>query len=71
VPLFEGASIVSVGSAFGTVSIFDTGLAGKTFHSNPGLTCTLKLPVASGILTLFDNIGAEQRHQNSRSGIEL
>ena len=67
-PLFEGASIVIVGAGSGTVAIYDTGLAGNTFISLPGLTYTLALPSAApGTQTLFDNIGADGQFGSSRS----
>ncbi len=69
-PLFEGASLVIVGSGPSTsrVVIYDSGLAGKTFHGNPGLSYTLTLPVAAtGKLTLFDSIGADGQEGVSRT----
>lgn len=68
-PLFEGASMVVVGSGVGTVSIYDAGLAGATFGA--GLTYILPLPVpAPGVRTLIDNIGADGQHgPASRQGI--
>jgi hypothetical protein len=69
-PLFEGASIVLVGSGSGTVAIYDSGLAGHTFFGNPGLTYTLNLPSpAPGTQTLFDNIGADGQHGTSRTAV--
>jgi hypothetical protein len=68
-PLFEGASLVVVGTGPATsrVVIYDTGLAGKTFGGNPGLTYSLTLPVATtGTLTLFDSIGADGQEGSSR-----
>src|SRR4029077_17453895 len=46
-PEFEGASIVIVGTGPATVSIFDSGLSGHTFHGNPGLTYMLMLPTSA------------------------
>ncbi len=68
-PLFEGASLVIVGTGTSgsTVVIFDSGLAGATFHGNPGISYTLTLPVATtGKLTLFDSIGADGQEGASR-----
>jgi hypothetical protein len=64
-PLMEGASIVIVGTGTSTqrVALYDTGLAGKTFAGNPGLSYSLTLPAATtGTLTLFENIGADGQH---------
>jgi hypothetical protein len=61
-PLFEGASLVIVGSgpSDSRVVIYDSGLAGKTFAGNPGLSYSLTLPAATtGTLTLLDSIGAD------------
>ncbi len=69
-PLFEGASIVLVGSGSGTVAIYDSGLAGHTFAGFPGLSYTLRLLVpAPGTQTLFDNIGADGQHGSSRKAV--
>jgi len=68
-PLFEGASLVIVGTGPSTsrVVIYDSGIAGKTFHGNPGLSYALTLPVAAtGKLTLFDSIGADGQEGASR-----
>lgn len=69
-PLFEGASLVIVGTgpASSRVVIYDTGIAGTTFHGNPGLTYSLTLPAAAtGALTLWDNIGADGQEGVSRT----
>jgi hypothetical protein len=69
-PLFEGASLVIVGTGSATVSIYDSGLAAKTFHGNPGLSYSLTLPVAApGVLTLLDNIGADGQEGKSRTAV--
>lgn len=68
-PLFEGASLVIVGTgpSNSRVVIYDSGLAGKTFAGNPGLSYSLTLPVAAtGTLTLFDSIGADGQEGKSR-----
>ena len=65
-PLFEGASIVLVGTGTGQVALYDSGLSGSTFNSS--LTYTLLLPAtATGALTLWDNIGADGQQGKSRS----
>jgi len=65
-PLWEGASIVLIGSGTGTVSIFDSGYSGITFIPFPSAEYNLALPVkAPGVKTLFDNIGADGQHGNS------
>ncbi len=70
-PLFEGASLVLAGKGTGTVALYDQGLAGYTFASNPGLSYVLKLPVAApGTLAYFDNIGADGQHGTSRTAIQ-
>ncbi len=69
-PLFEGASLVIVGTGTATTSIYDKGLAGKTFLAGNGLAYTLALPVASkGVSALFDNIGADGQTGSSRTSI--
>jgi hypothetical protein len=68
-PLFEGASLVIVGTgpAGQRVAIYDTGFAGNTFHGDSGFSYTLTLPVAAtGKLTLLDNIGADGQEGVSR-----
>lgn len=68
-PLFEGASLVIVGTgpSGSRVVIFDSGIAGKTFHGNPGVSYTLTLPAATtGKLTLFESIGADGQEGTSR-----
>jgi hypothetical protein len=68
-PLWEGASLVMIGNGAGTVSIFDAGLAGKTFTPNPvAFNYVLALPVAPpGKRTLIDNIGADGQHTGPAS----
>lgn len=71
-PLFEGASLVIVGTgpAGQRVAIYDTGFAGSTFQGNNGLSYTLTLPgTATGKLTLLDNIGADGQEGNSRKAV--
>jgi len=66
-PLFEGASLVIVGTGTSTVAIFDKGLAGNSFNANPGISYTLNLPAAvRGSPVLFDNIGADGQRGTSR-----
>lgn len=70
-PLFEGASLVLAGKGTGTVAIYDVGLAGHTFASNPGLSYILKLPAAApGNLAYFDNIGADGQSGSSRTAVQ-
>jgi hypothetical protein len=65
-PLWEGASMVLIGSGTGTVSVFDSGFAGNTFIAYPSAEYILDLPVkAPGVKTLFDNIGADGQHGDS------
>jgi hypothetical protein len=69
-PLLEGASLVMIGKGSGTVSVFDAGLAGKTFEPNPGaFNYVLALPVAAtaGKRMLLDNIGADGQHVDGAS----
>ena len=71
-PLMDGASIVIIGTGPSnqTVAVYDSGLAGATFHGNPGISYSLLLPVtASGTLTLFDNIGADGQQGSSRKAL--
>jgi hypothetical protein len=61
-PLMEGASLVMVGTgpAGQRVAIYDSGLAGATFHGDTGLEYSLTLPAATkGTLTIWNNIGAD------------
>jgi len=55
-PLWEGASIVIVGTGTSTVNIFDVGFAGATFVPPFSYTLTLTGPATS---LLWDNIGAD------------
>jgi len=55
-PLWEGASIVIVGTGTGTVNLFDS-LAGTMFIPPFSYTLTLTAPTTAGVL--FDNIGAD------------
>jgi hypothetical protein len=65
-PLWEGASIVLIGSGTGTVSVFDSGYAGISFIPYPSSEYKLTLPVKTpGGKTFFDNIGADGQHGNS------
>jgi len=67
-PLFEGASIVLVGTGTGNVAVYDSGLSGATF--NTSLSYSLILPTtATGSLTLWDNIGADGQQGKSRTSI--
>ncbi len=67
-PLFEGASLVIVGTGTGTVSLYDAPLAGTEFDLANPLNYTLPLPVAAtGALTLWDNIGDDGQIGTSRT----
>jgi hypothetical protein len=69
-PLLEGASLVMIGKGVGKVSVFDAGLAGKTFAPNPNpFNYVLALPVAAipGKRMLLDNIGADGQHVDGAS----
>jgi len=69
-PLWEGASMVVVGAGSGTVSIFDSGLAGNMFIPNTPFTYNLLLPApTSGAQVLLDNIGADGQHVASQSRV--
>jgi hypothetical protein len=65
-PLWEGASLVIVGTGMGTVGIYDRPLSGNLIDVS--FSYTLDLPVAAnGVLTLWDNIGADGQSGVSRS----
>jgi hypothetical protein len=64
-PMFEGASLVLVGSGTSTVAIYDKALAANTFLGS--LNYSLTLPKAApGNATFWDNIGADGQHGISR-----
>jgi hypothetical protein len=67
-PLWEGASIVMVGTGLQRVSIYDVGLAGNTFNADGGLAYQLILPAMAntGDQILFDEIGADGQHGTGR-----
>ena len=51
----EAPPVVGTGASDSRVGVYDSGLAGKTFEGNSGLSYTLTLPIAAtGALTLFD-----------------
>ena len=56
-PLWEGASIVMVGTGGGTVNLFDAGLSGSTFI--PPFSYSLSLTGTTSGAVLWDNIGAD------------
>jgi hypothetical protein len=70
-PAWEGASLVLIGPGTGAVSIFDAGLAGRTFVAP--FTYSLNLPVATvaGRNLLFDNIGADGQHGFGRNDFNV
>ncbi|MBZ5657887.1 MAG: hypothetical protein LAO56_21715 [Acidobacteriia bacterium] len=65
-PLWEGASIVMVGTGTQRVSIYDAGLAGNTFNADGGLAYQLAATVNAGDQLLFDEIGADGQHGQGR-----
>jgi len=68
-PLMDGASLALIGTGTDTVAIYDSGLAGRTFHNDTGFTYSLALPVdASGGFTSLDSIGADGQIGASRTG---
>lgn len=77
-PLFEGASLVIVGTGVSTVALYDNkdpsdpkqGISGKTFNADPGISYKLVLPVpVSGGPVLFDTIAADGQRGKSRADI--
>jgi hypothetical protein len=57
-PLFEGVSLVIIGTGNATVSVYDVGFAGRMFYDT--LTYSLNtVSVASATEVLFHNIGAD------------
>jgi hypothetical protein len=67
-PLWEGASMVMVGTGTETVSIYDVGLAGNTFNADGGLGYQLVLPFTANANdeVFFDEIGADGQHGQGR-----
>jgi hypothetical protein len=66
-PLWEGASLVIVGTGGAIVNIFDTGLSGNTFFGGT-FSYDLPLPAAApNGLTLWDTIGADGQVGASRT----
>ena len=69
-PLFEGASLVIVGTGTGNVAIYDVPLAGTEFDLANPLNYALTLPAAAtGTLTLWDNIGDDGQIGTSRTAV--
>lgn len=64
-PLWDGASLVVVGTGSSRVSLFDKGLAGNTFTSS--FSYTLQLSGAARSPVLFESIGADGQIGISRS----
>jgi len=58
-PLWEGASVVIVGTGAGTVNLFDVGFAGATFITPFNYTLTLAGAGTPATSFLWDNIGAD------------
>ncbi len=67
-PLWEGASLVIVGTGTGTVILYDSGISGATFHTSLSYTLNFGL-AATGKLTLFDSIGADGQIGSSRKAL--
>jgi hypothetical protein len=67
-PLWEGASIVMVGTGTQTVALYDFFLSGNTFNADNGLAYQLILPFAIPANTevFFDEIGADGQHGMGR-----
>ena len=58
-PLFEGVSIVLIGSGNATVTVYDSGLAGKMFFDEFAYKLNSPVSVANAAEVLFHNIGAD------------
>jgi len=58
-PLFEGASIVIVGTGTSRVAIYDTGLAGKMFFDQLSYRLNLPVTVVGSSEVLLHTIGAD------------
>lgn len=67
-PLWEGASIVMIGTGTGTVDLFDVGLAGSTFIGSLMYTLLLS-PNTAVTPKLWDNIGADGQIGASRTAM--
>lgn len=64
-PMWEGASIVMIGTGTQQVALYDAGLAGNTFNADAGLAYQLVLPgggAAANTEVYFDEIGADGQH---------
>jgi hypothetical protein len=69
-PLFEGASLVIVGTGTGNVAIYDVPLASTEWDMANPLNYALTLPAAAtGTLTLWDNIGDDGQIGTSRTAV--
>lgn len=58
-PLFEGVSLVFVGTGNATVALYDVGLAGKMFFGTLSYQLTSPVTVAGATEVLIHNIGAD------------
>jgi len=58
-PLFEGVSIVLIGTGTSTVSVYDSRLAGKMFFNNFAYQLTAPVSVTNATEILFHDIGAD------------
>jgi hypothetical protein len=58
-PLFEGASLVLIGTGASTVSVYDVGFGGRMFFDTLSYTLASAPSVANAAEVLFHNIGAD------------
>lgn len=58
-PLFDGVSIVLVGTGASTVAVYDSNLGGKMFYGRFAYKLNSPVSVASATTVLFHNIGAD------------
>jgi hypothetical protein len=65
-PLWEGASLVIVGTGTGTIGIYDCPLSGNFILGSFSYTLTLPRATNPGSTTLWDNIGADGQFGASR-----
>lgn len=58
-PLFEGASIVLIGTGNATVTVYDSGLAGRMFFGTLSYQLNAPVSVTGALEVLIQNIGAD------------
>jgi hypothetical protein len=58
-PLFEGVSIVLVGTGTSRVAVYDSHLAGKMFYGRFAYQLNSPISVAGATTVLFHNVGAD------------